>query len=71
MGQPEEARRVLATVQTQMVFAPVTPDQPTALSRNPSATEVGDAIRWLDIGAMGEAIRSITRAIESSARAGG
>jgi hypothetical protein len=66
MGQPEEARRVLATVQTQMVFAPVTPDQPAALSRNPSAMDVGDAIRWLDIGARGEAIRSITRAIESS-----
>jgi hypothetical protein len=40
-----EARRVLATVQTQMVFAPVIPDQPAALSRNPSATDVGDAIR--------------------------
>ena len=71
VGRPDEARRVLAMVQTQMVFVPVTPDQPEALGRSPSATDVGDAIRWLDIGAIGQAMRSITRAIESGARAGG
>jgi hypothetical protein len=71
VGRPDEARRVLAMVQTQMVFVPVTPDQPEALGRNPSATDVGDAIRWLDIGAVGQAMRSITRAIESGARVGG
>jgi hypothetical protein len=71
MEQPQEARRLLVTVQTQMVFAPVTPDQPAAVGRNPSAKDVGDAIRWLDLSAIGEAMRSITRAIESSAKAGG
>jgi hypothetical protein len=71
VGRTDEARRVLAMVQTQMVFVPVTPDQPAALGLNPSATDVGDAIRWLDIGAIGQAMRSITRAIESGTRAGG
>jgi hypothetical protein len=71
VGRPDQARRLLATVQTQMVFMPMTPEQSVVLDRNASATDVGDAIRWLDIGAMGEAMRSITRAIESSARTGG
>jgi hypothetical protein len=71
VGRPDMARRVLATVQTQMVFQPVTPDQPIAQSHNPSATDVGDAIRWLDMGADEQAMWSITRAIESSAGGGG
>ena len=71
VGRPDVARDVLATVQTQMVFQPMTPDQPITLSHNPSATDVGDAIRWLDIGATEQAMWSITRAIESSARGRG
>lgn len=62
-GRPDEARRILAMVQTQMVFQPVTPDQPAAQGRSPSATDIGDAIRWLDMGASGQAMQSITRAI--------
>jgi hypothetical protein len=62
-GRPDEARRILAMVQTQMVFQPVTPDQPSAQGGNPSATDIGDAIRWLDMGASGPAMQSITRAI--------
>ena len=42
-------------VQTQMVLRPVTPDRPVAEGGNPSATDVGNAIRWLDIGASGQA----------------
>jgi hypothetical protein len=50
-------------VQTQMVLRPVTPDQPNAEGGNQSATEVGAAIRWLDMGASSEAAQAISRAI--------
>jgi hypothetical protein len=62
-GRSDEARRILATVQTQMVLRPVTPDQPMAEGGNPSATDVGAAIRWLDMGASGQAMQAIGRAI--------
>ena len=62
-GRPDEARRVLAMVQTRMVLQPVTPDRPAAEGGNPSATDVGNAIRWLDIGANGQAMQAIDRAI--------
>lgn len=62
-GRPDEARNILTTVQTQMVFQPVTPGQPMAEGGNPSATEIGTAIRWLDVGANGQAMQAISRAI--------
>jgi hypothetical protein len=62
-GRPDEARHILATVQTQMVFRPVTPDHPMAEGGNPSATEIGAAIRWLDVGASSQAMQAINRAI--------
>ena len=62
-GRPDEARNILATVQTQMVLRPVTPGQPMAEGSNPSATEIGAAIRWLDIGANSQAMQAINRAI--------
>ena len=62
-GRPDEARRVLAMVQTQMVLRPVTPDRPAAAGNNPSATDVGNAIRWLDIGASGQAMQAIDQVI--------
>ena len=65
-GRPDEARRVLAMVQTQMVFQPVTPDQAPPRGGNAPATDVGDAIRWLDMGATGQAMQSINRAIGSA-----
>ena len=65
-GRPDEARRVLAMVQTQMVFQPVTPDQPQAQGGNASASDVGDAIRWLDMGASGQAMQAINRAIDGN-----
>jgi hypothetical protein len=70
-GRPDEARRILAMVQTQMVFQPVTPDQPATQGGNPSATDVGDAIRWLDMGASGQAMESVTRAINNLDASGG
>ena len=57
---------MLAIVQTQMVFQPVTPDQPTPQGGNPAATDVGNAIRWLDIGAHGQAMQAISRAIATA-----
>jgi hypothetical protein len=59
-GRPDEARQILAMAQTQMVLRPVTPDHPLAEGGNPSATDIGAAIRWLDIGAEGQACRRST-----------
>jgi hypothetical protein len=46
-----------------MVLQPVTPDRPIAKDGNPSATDVGAAIRWLDMGANAQAMQAISRAI--------
>ena len=62
-GRPGEARRVLAMVQAQMIFGPV--HQPAAQGGNTSPSDVGDAIRWLDMGASDRAMQSVTRAINS------
>jgi hypothetical protein len=70
-GRPDEARRVLAMVQTQVVFQPGTPDQPDSQVSNPTMTDVGDAIRWLDMGAGGQAMEAITRAIGDANPGGG
>jgi hypothetical protein len=53
----------LAMDQTQMVLRPVTPHQPVAEGGHPSATDVGAAIRWLDMGASSQAMQAISRAI--------
>jgi hypothetical protein len=69
-GRPEEARRVLAMVRTQMVFQPSTPpDRPDAEARYPSVEDVGEAIRSLDMGDGGRAVQSITRAIAETTNA--
>jgi hypothetical protein len=65
-GRADEARRLLAMAQTQMVLQPVTSEQAVAQGGNASATDVGDAIRWLDIGARGQAMLAINRAIDSA-----
>jgi hypothetical protein len=44
----------------------VTPDQPVAQGHNITATEVGEAIRWLDMGAGGQAMQAITRALDNT-----
>jgi hypothetical protein len=48
--------------QTQMVLRPATPGQLMAEGGNPSATEIGTAIRWLDKGANSQAMQAISRA---------
>jgi hypothetical protein len=58
-------------VQTQLVLRPVTPDQPEATGGNSSATDVGNAIRWLDMGANNQAMLAINRAIDNVNRVDG
>ena len=70
-GRPDEARRVLAMVQTQVVFQPGTADRPDPQVSNPTMTDVGDAIRWLDMGAGDQAMEAITRAIDDANPAAG
>jgi hypothetical protein len=65
-GRPDEARRLLALAQTQMVLQPVTPDAPDAQGFNPAAADVGNAIHLLDMGATGQAMQLTNRAIEDS-----
>jgi len=62
-GRPDEARRLLTAAQTQMVLQPVTPDAPDAQGANGPATEIGNAIRWLDNGANQQAMQAISNAI--------
>jgi hypothetical protein len=46
-----------------MVLQPVTPDAPDAQGANGPATEIGNAIRWLDNGANQQAMQAISNAI--------
>jgi hypothetical protein len=64
-GRTEDARRMLSLAQTQMVFQPVTPDQPDAAGGNVAATQVGYAIRWLDLGNTGMAMQEINVALSN------
>jgi hypothetical protein len=66
-GRLDQARRVLAMVQTRMVFRPVEPDQPpTAQSVTALATDIGNAIRWLDLGAQDQAVQALNQAIHNA-----
>jgi hypothetical protein len=65
-GRVDQARRVLAIVQTQMVFHPVESDQPTVQGVNALATDVGNAIRWLDMGANGQAMQALNQALHKA-----
>jgi hypothetical protein len=68
MGRPDEARRELVMAQTQMVLQPVTPEQPTAEGGNPSATDVGKVIRWLDMGANRVAVEALNQVIANGSQ---
>jgi hypothetical protein len=65
-GRIDQARRALAMVQTQMVFHPVEPDQSTLPGMNALATDVGNAIRWLDMGANGQAMQALNQALHKA-----
>src|SRR5262249_27190888 len=58
----DEARRLLAIVQLQMVFRPVERVHPATKEANGLATGVGSAIRWLDMGANGQATQALDQA---------
>ena len=62
-GHLDQARRVLAMVQTRMVLQPVEFDQPNTYGVSALATEVGNAIRWLDLGANGQAMQALNQAM--------
>jgi hypothetical protein len=70
-GRPDDARRLLAMVQTQVVFQSGTPERPDTQGRDSTVTDVGDAIRWLDMGAGGKAMQSIKHAIDDANSGGG
>jgi hypothetical protein len=63
-NQPQEARRILTIVQTQLVFRPVMPGQVVPDGGNTVATQIGDAIHWLDLGSGAQAMQSLNRAID-------
>jgi hypothetical protein len=65
-GRPDEARRLLTAAQPQMVLQPVTPDAPDAQGASVPATDIGNAIRWLDIGANQQAMQAINHALEAA-----
>jgi hypothetical protein len=62
-GRPEDAGHMLALAQTQMVLQPVTPVQPDAAGGNVVATQVGYAIRWLNIANPRLALQQINVAL--------
>ena len=66
-GRLDKARRVLAMVQTRMVLQPVS-DRPPSRGVNALAADVGNAIRWLDMGSTEQAMQALNQAmLEASA----
>jgi TolA-binding protein len=63
-GRPQDARNLLATAETKMVFQPITPDQPDTMGGNRAATAVQEAIHLVDTGDIDQAIQAINRAID-------
>ena len=64
-GRLDQARRVLAMVQTRMVFQPVD-EPPAAQGVTALATDVGNAIRWLDMGAKDQAMQALNQAMHNA-----
>lgn len=62
-GHLDQARRALAMVQTRMVLQPFESDRAAARGANAMATEVGNAIRWLDMGSNGQAMQALNKAL--------
>jgi hypothetical protein len=70
-GRPDEARPQLALAETQLVLRPVTADQPLADGGNLAATEVSEAIRWLDVGNIDQALQRVSMALANARESGG
>ncbi len=65
-GRLDEARRLLTMAQMQMVFQPVERARRTTGEANVLATDVGTAIRLLDMGAHGQATRALDQAVQNA-----
>jgi hypothetical protein len=62
-GRLDQARRILAVVQTRIVLQPTGPNASSTPSVNALATNVGNAIRWLDMGSAGAAMQALNQAV--------
>ena len=62
-GRLDQARRILAVVQTRVVLQPTGPNGSSSPSVNALATNVGNAIRWLDMGSAGAAMQALNQAM--------
>jgi hypothetical protein len=62
-GHLDQARRILAVVQTRMVLQPTEPNGFSSPSVNALAMNVGNAIRWLDMGSAGAAMQALNQAM--------
>jgi hypothetical protein len=62
-GRLDQARRILAVVQTRMVLQPAEPSQSGSQSVGALATDIGNAIRWLDMGSNSNAMQALNQAV--------
>jgi septal ring factor EnvC (AmiA/AmiB activator) len=64
-GRANEARQLLMRAQAESALRPVTPDQPYAAGGNMVASQIGNAIRFIDSGNSGQAIQAINIAMDN------
>jgi hypothetical protein len=64
-GRAPEARQLLMRAQAESALRPVTPDQPSASGGSMVASQIGNAIRFIDAGNSGQAIQAINFAMDS------
>jgi chromosome segregation ATPase len=64
-GRAGEARQLLMRAQAESALRPVTPDQPYATGGNVVASQIGNAIRFIDSGNSGQAMQAINFAMDN------
>jgi hypothetical protein len=64
-GRTADARQLLMRAQAESALHPVTPDQPYATGTSVVASQIGDAIHFLDSGNSGSAMRAINLAMDN------
>jgi len=70
-GRAADARQLLMKAQAESTLHQVTPDQPFATGRSAAALRISDAIRLLDAGNTGSALRAINLAMDSTVDSAG
>jgi hypothetical protein len=65
-GQLDQARHGLAMIQTRLVLQPIDPSQSGLRGADALATDIGNAIRWLDMGSAGAAMQALNQAVLNS-----